>query len=73
MKSCMKTITIDDAIYGKLVQAKTTLGARSFSEVLHKLFSEDRVSWVYAMAGKVEINEVKITRLNRKWKEWHTQ
>ncbi len=69
----MKTITIDDVVYGKLVQAKITLKARSFSVVLHKLLSDDRVSWVYRMAGKVNLDENKLLKMNGKWKEWHVQ
>lgn len=68
----MKTITINDEIYAKLSEAKATLHARSFSEVLGKILSEDRLNWVERLAGKVNINEKKIKELDKKWDTWHT-
>lgn len=69
----MKTITIDDEIYNKLLEAKKTLGVRSFSQVLRKILTEDRINWVYQLAGKIDIDEKEIAKLEKKWEEWHTQ
>jgi predicted CopG family antitoxin len=67
----MKTITIDDEVYRKLSDAKAALGVRSFSETLRRLLSEDRVKWVRRLAGKVEIDEAKVKKLQGDWKAWH--
>lgn len=69
----MKTITIEDDVYARLSEAKQSLHARSFSQVLRQVFSEDRMSWVHKLAGKVQINKKEIALLEQKWKAWHTQ
>ncbi|MBU0591697.1 hypothetical protein KKF81_05220 [Candidatus Micrarchaeota archaeon] len=69
----MKTITIGDEVYKKLLDAKHTLGVRSFTEVLRKILSEDRVKWVYHLSGKIHIDESKIKSLKGDWKKWSTE
>jgi predicted CopG family antitoxin len=69
----MKTITIDDEIYRKLSIAKTEFNARSFSEVLKKILSEDRISWVSKLAGKMKFDKKKLVELNMAWEKWNTQ
>ena len=73
MNQYMKTITIEDDIYGKLADAKRALNAKSFTQVLRKILSEDRISWVRNLAGKIDVDEKAIVKLEGKWKEWHIQ
>lgn len=69
----MKTITVDDEAYKKLLDAKQTLNARSYSEVIRKMFSADRINWVYKVAGKIKIDQKNLDKVGRGWKEWKIQ
>ncbi|PIU10200.1 antitoxin, partial [Candidatus Micrarchaeota archaeon CG08_land_8_20_14_0_20_49_17] len=48
----MKTITLSEDVYDKLAELKHEMSTRSFSELLRKILSKDRVEWVYRYAGK---------------------
>lgn len=67
----MKTITIEDDVYRKLADAKAGLGTRSFSETLRRILSEDRVRWVSRLAGKIDLDEDKMKKLDGGWRAWH--
>ena len=64
----MKTITINDEMYGKLAELKRELKARSFSDALDKLMSKDRVSWVYKCSGNFSFDRKRMTEIE--WNAW---
>ena len=69
----MKTISIEDDVYKKLLDAKHSLNVRSYSEVLRKVFSEDRVNWVFKFSGKIKLDETAISKVDSSWKKWNIQ
>ena len=64
----MKTITISEDVYEKLAELKKDMATRSFSELLRKILSKDRVEWVYRYAGKINLDTKKINGLE--WDKW---
>ncbi len=64
----MKTITIGEDVYDKLAELKREMGTRSFSELLRKILSKDRVEWVYRYAGKINVDTKKIAEIE--WGKW---
>ena len=64
----MKTITLSEDVYDKLADLKRDMSSRSFSELLRKILSKDRVEWVYRYAGKINVDTKKIAEIE--WGKW---
>jgi len=64
----MKTITLSEDVYDKLAELKHEMSTRSFSELLRKILSKDRVELVYRYAGKFKFNKKRMAGIE--WGKW---